>query len=170
MEYLHQRLSHKIVCDRSSETAGRILSILSNLGSSESDKIAQYDMVPVKDKDTREILHRMYRQNCSELMTLNRSASSSMQQYVWSVSEQFSQVVLRDTVQALYNLRLRRQRQVQVGKEWIERAQQAAVTEENDHETDRVNYQRFCVGLERLDNAVLQLDETLMVLRDFQLR
>jgi hypothetical protein len=136
MEYLHQRLSHKIVCDRSSETAGRILSILSNLGSSESDKIAQYDMVPVKDKDTREILHRMYRQNCSELMTLNRLASSSMQHYVWSVPQQFSQVILRDTVQALYNPRLRRQRQVQVRKEWIERAQQAVVMEENDHETD----------------------------------
>ena len=54
-----------------------------------------------------------------------------------------------------------------MGKEWIERAQQAGDTEENDHETDRINYQRFCVGLERLDNAAFQLDETLMVLRDF---
>jgi DNA-directed RNA polymerase III subunit RPC3 len=168
MEYLHKRMAHKIVCDRSGETAGRILSILSVLGSLESDKIAQHAMVPVKD--TREILHRMYRQNYLELMTLNRSASTSMQHYVWSVSEQFSQVIVRDTAHALYNLRLRRQRQVQVGKEWIERAQQAAVTEENDHETDRVNYQKFCVGLERLDHAVLQLDETLMILRDFQLR
>ncbi|GAX24767.1 DNA-directed RNA polymerase III subunit RPC3 [Fistulifera solaris] len=168
MEYLHKRMAHKIVCDRSGETAGRILSILSVLGSLESDKIAQHAMVPVKD--TREILHRMYRQNYLELMTLNRSASTSMQHYVWSVSEQFSQVIVRDTAHALYNLRLRRQRQVQVGKEWIERAQRAAVTEENDHETDRVNYQKFCVGLERLDHAVLQLDEMLMVLRDFQLR
>lgn len=166
VEYLHQRLAHKIVCDRSGETAGRILSILSNLGSLESDKVAQYAMVPVKD--TRETLHRMYRQNYLELMPLNRASAPSMQHFVWSVSEQFSQVILRDTAQALYNIRLRRQRQVQVGKEWIERAQQAAVTEENDHETDRVNYQKFCVGLERLDHAVLQLDETLMVLRDFQ--
>ncbi|GAX24229.1 hypothetical protein FisN_4Lh325 [Fistulifera solaris] len=168
MEYLHKRMANKIVCDRSGETAGRILSILSVLGSLESDKIAQHAMVPVKD--TREILHRMYRQNYLELMTLNRSASTSMQHYVWLVAEQFSQVIVRDTAQALYNLRLRRQRQVQVGKEWIERAQQASVTEENDHETDRVNYQKFCVGLERLDHAVLQLDETLMILRDFQFR
>lgn len=69
--------------------------------------------------------------------------------------------------QALTNLRLRRQHEVEVGKDWIERAKEAAVTEVNEPELDKENYNKFCRGLERLDNACLQLDETLMVLLDF---
>ena len=65
---------------------------------------------------------------------------------------------------AALNLRLRRQHQMEVGKDWIKRA---GDEEENEHEEDKANYQRFCQGLERLDNALLQLDETLMVLKDF---
>jgi DNA-directed RNA polymerase III subunit RPC3 len=64
-------------------------------------------------------------------------------------------------------MRLRRQHEVEVGKDWIERAKEAGATDENENETDKVNYTRFCQGLERLDNAALQLDETLMVLIDY---
>ena len=44
---------------------------------------------------------------------------------------------------ALYNLRLRRQHEVQVGKEWIERAKEAEITDENEHQQDKLNYQKF---------------------------
>ncbi len=56
---------------------------------------------------------------------------------------------------------------MEVGKEWIERAKEAGVTDENENEVDKANYAKFCQGLERLDCALLQLDETLMVLKDF---
>lgn len=67
---------------------------------------------------------------------------------------------------ALLNMRLRKQHEVEVGKDWIER-QKEGTTDENENETDKMNYERFCHGLERLDNAALQLDETLMVLREY---
>jgi DNA-directed RNA polymerase III subunit RPC3 len=67
----------------------------------------------------------------------------------------------------MVNIRLRRQHEVEVGKEWIERAKEAGLTDVNENEMDKNNYNKFCQGLERLDNAILQLDETLMVLLDF---
>lgn len=88
--------------------------------------------------------------------------------YLWSISKQRILKNVTDNVGvALLNMRLRRQHEVEVGKDWIERAKEAGATDENENETDKVNYTRFCQGLERLDNAALQLDETLTVLKDY---
>jgi len=57
--------------------------------------------------------------------------------------------------------------EVEVGKDWMDRAKEAGATEENVHEEDKKKYHAFCMGLERLDCACLQLDETLMILKDF---
>jgi len=54
-----------------------------------------------------------------------------------------------------------------VGKDWIERAKEAETNDENDFVEDQLNYQKFCEGLLRLDNYLVQLDETIMVLRDY---
>jgi len=167
-EYLHDRIIYKVVHDRHGEIAGRIVSILSVLGWLESDKIAEHAMVPAKD--TREILHQLFRKKYVDLFQVSaaRMPTPANTTYLWRADrDQLLATVLDDTALALWNIRLRRQRQVEVGKEWIERAQQAEDMDENAHETDRIQYQRFCNGLERLDNAVLQLDETLMVLKDF---
>ena len=56
---------------------------------------------------------------------------------------------------------------MEVGKDWMDRAKEAGATEENVHEEDKKKYHAFCMGLERLDCACLQLDETLMILKDF---
>ena len=88
--------------------------------------------------------------------------------FLWSVDGNNMLKVARDNAcQALTNVRLRRQHEVAVGKEWIERAKEAGETDENDHEGDKNNYNKFCQGLERLDNGAAQLDETLMALYDF---
>jgi len=88
--------------------------------------------------------------------------------YLWKVSgPQIIQNIKDNVCKALLNLRLRRQHQVEVGKTWIERAQEAGDMDENDHEADKLNHRKFCLGLERLYYSCLQLDETLMVLEDF---
>jgi DNA-directed RNA polymerase III subunit RPC3 len=74
------------------------------------------------------------------------------------------ETVTANVCRALTNIRLRRQHEVEVGKAWIERSKEKEV---NEHEMDKENYNKFCQGLERLDNAALQLYETLMVLLDF---
>mmetsp|Transcript_27752 Transcript_27752/g.42711 ORF Transcript_27752/g.42711 Transcript_27752/m.42711 type:complete len:102 (+) Transcript_27752:70-375(+) len=88
--------------------------------------------------------------------------------YLWYFNKARTEATVRGNVAtALCNIRLRRQHEIEVGKEWIERAREAGETDENDHELDKANYNRFCLGLRRLDDAAIRLDETLMVLTDF---
>ena len=76
--------------------------------------------------------------------------------YLWSLDKHRVVKIVTDTVlTCLLNMNLRRQHEVEVGKDYIERAKEAGATYENDNETDKVNYTRFCQGLERLDIASL---------------
>jgi DNA-directed RNA polymerase III subunit RPC3 len=112
----------------------------------------------------------LYRANYITLFTLQQSKQHNPANmiYLWTaVKTRMQQTVTDNVCRALINLRLRRQHEVEVGKDWIERAKEAAFTDVNEHEMDTENYKKFCQGLERLDNAALQLDETLMVLLDF---
>lgn len=166
--FLRERIHHQVLYDSHGEVAARICSILDRKGYLESDAVAELAMLPAKD--TREILHKLYREKYVTLFTLQQSKqhNPATTLYLWTVKrEHLGQTVLDNVCSALVNLRLRRQHEMEGGKDWIERAKEAGVTDENDHEVDKVNYQKFCQGLERIDNATLQLDETLTVLMDF---
>jgi len=168
VEHLQERIIHQVIYDSEGEVAARLCSILRIQGHLESDAIAEAAMVPAKD--TREFLHRLYRQNYISLLSLSSSKQHNYASiiYLWSVSNSRILTTVRDNVAlALTNMRLRRQHEVDVGKEWIERAKEAGSTDVNENEIDKTNYNKFCQGLERLDNAILQLDETLMALVDF---
>jgi transcription initiation factor IIE alpha subunit len=130
-------------------------------------------MVPAKD--TRAILHELYRSRYIDLFQLSTSHSSkqhynpSTSIYLWCVhQDRLRSKVIDDVLTATRNLRLRRQHESEVvGREWIERAQRQTYEDENEHETDKINQQKFELGLERIDGALQQLDETLLALSDF---
>jgi hypothetical protein len=172
-DFLRRRIIHQVILDRHGEVAARIVSILSKQGWLESETLA--DFVMVQAKDTRSMLHELYRSRYIELFLL--AASSGGRQphnpataiYLWSVhKDRLLSNVTQDVAMSCWNIRLRRQHESQIiGKDWIERAQQAHEMDENEHERDKINSLKFCAGLERLDVALQQLDETLMVLCDF---
>jgi hypothetical protein len=167
--YLTDRVLYQVVLDRHGEVAARVASILLKHGYLESEKLAETAMVPAKD--TREVLHHLFRSRYVELVQLSNSRQYNPANaiYAWGVERtRLRRNITDDVAKALGNVRLRREHEVEViGKNWMERAQQALDMDENDHETDKRNYQKFCLGLERLDVAALQLDETLMALCDF---
>jgi DNA-directed RNA polymerase III subunit RPC3 len=131
-------------------------------------QIAEMAMVPAKD--TREVLHRLYRDSYIDLFNINQGKqhNPSSMIYLWGVSVPRCTSKIADNVcTALCNMRLRRQHEIEVGKDWIERAKEANATDENENETDKLMFSRFCQGLERLDNAAINLDGTLLVLKDY---
>lgn len=167
-KYLRGRIFNQVVSDRHGEVAARVISILGSKGWLESHTVAEHAMIPVKE--TREALHHLYRSGYIDLFHLSntRQYNPGKAIYLWCLDRsRLMGKIIDNVATGLYQIRVRREHQVEVGKEWIERAQQAAETEENDHESDKLDYQKFCLGLERLDVAVQQLDETLMALRDF---
>ena len=162
---LRHRIIHRVVTTHQGVVAARIINILQQRGHCESDIVAEDAMVPAKE--AREALHRLHREKyiCLSDMHLTKTHNTGTAIYLWNViPSRMSKTVINYVTTAILNLRLRRQHEVEVGKEWMDRAKDS--TDENDNEEDKKKYQAFCKGLERLDSACLQLDETLMVLND----
>ena len=114
----------------------------------------------------------MYKAKYIEMLYLQQSKQHNPGTaiYLWHVDrKRLTHTIVQHLCRALVNLRMRRQHEMQLGKDWIERAKEAGDMEENETKLDKENYQKFCQGLERIDNACLQLDETLMGLKDFEL-
>lgn len=168
VDFAQERIVHQIVLDRHGVVAARVISILLKHRWLESEALAEHAMVPAKD--IREVLHTLYRSRYVEMNSFSnlRQHNPSHSIYLWGVNKaRLRRQASEDITTALWNLRLRRQHEMEIGKDWVERAQQATDTDENDHEMDRLNYQKFCLGLERLDHAALQLDDALMAMIDF---
>merc|ERR1712216_660488 len=130
-------------------------------GHCESDVIAEDAMVPAKE--AREILHRLHREKYINLFDMHQTKTHNTGTaiFLWNViPSRLYKTVINNVCLALYNLRLRRQHEVEVGKDWMDRASSGTASEENVHEEDKKKYHAFCKGLERLDCACLQLDET----------
>jgi len=165
---LRSRIQHRILTTHHGLVAARIVSVLTMKGHCESDVIAEDAMVPAKE--AREILHRLHREKYINLFDMHQTKTHNTGTaiFLWNViPSRLYKTVINNVCMALYNLRLRRQHEVEVGKDWMDRASSGAASEENVHEEDKKKYHAFCKGLERLDCACLQLDETLMILKDF---
>jgi hypothetical protein len=170
MTFWKARVVHQIISDRHGQSAARIVTILLERGWLEADTLAEFAMVPVKDM--RAMLHTLYQSGYVELFPLYTSSSARQHNpnnaiFLWKVDRaQLLRIVTEQVALATWNLRVRRQHQVEdCGKSFMERASQS--TDENENADDRRNYQKFELGLERIDVALQQLDETLMVLQDF---
>ena len=168
LSYLKGRITHQVVRDHYGDVGARICSILEAKGHLEGDAVAEGAMVPAKD--AREMLHQLYKANYISMLYLQQTKqhNPANAMYLWCVDKKrMHHTILMNVSGALFNMRLRRQHEVQVGKDWIDRAKLAGDTDENESEMDKINYNKFCQGLERIDNACLQLDETLMILKEF---
>lgn len=88
--------------------------------------------------------------------------------YLWSIiPERLQTNVLSNVCKAFCNIRLRNQHEVRLGKEWLERAEEAHAADENEVAIDKIRRDNFFKGLDRLNQACMQLDETLMSLTSF---
>jgi transcription initiation factor IIE alpha subunit len=165
--YLRRRVVHQVIFDHQGVIGARIVSILHQVGYQESDKLAEMAMAPAKD--IREILHGLYRKRYIENMGLStRQYAPAQTTYLWGVNyPKLVHTITDNVLTALVNIRLRREHEILVGSHWIERTKQKDDIDENDHEADKINYQKFCLGLERLDVAASQLELTLMILLEY---
>lgn len=169
LSYLKGRIVHQVVKDHFGDVGARICSILEARGHLEADAVADNAMVPAKD--AREMLHQLYKANYISMLYLQQSSKQhnpATAMYLWCVEKKsLHKTIQKNITRALVNLRLRRQHEVEQGKDWIERAKLAGDMDENESAIDKLNYNKFCRGLERIDNSCLQLDETLLIVKDF---
>lgn len=162
VEYVRGRAVHRAVCDRFGDLAGRLCAILGTRGYLEAEALAEDAMIPVKE--TQDILNRLYRANIVTMLNIQQTKQHNplTAVYLWTVdrTRMFS-TITNDICAALTNLRLRHRHEMAGGTDFVNRAA------EGDDNDGGEAYVQFYKGLERLDNACLQLDETLMLLKDY---
>eukprot|EP00815_Leptocylindrus_aporus_P009359 CAMPEP_0116059178 /NCGR_PEP_ID=MMETSP0322-20121206/5642_1 /TAXON_ID=163516 /ORGANISM="Leptocylindrus danicus var. apora, Strain B651" /LENGTH=643 /DNA_ID=CAMNT_0003543511 /DNA_START=101 /DNA_END=2032 /DNA_ORIENTATION=- len=167
VNYLQRRLMHQLVKDQFGELSARIISVLQSRGQLESEKIGEFALLPCKE--AREHLNRLYLSgyvSMENYQVAGKSYNPNNALYTWAICQRKMKQVSSDNIMlALLNIRLRKQHEMEIGKAWVER--QESGLEENESEEDTKKYHEFCRGLERLDNAIIQLDESLLIMRDF---
>ena len=160
-ESMHERVRHKIVLDRQGERAARVVRILQLRGWLESDTLATLTMVPAME--ARGILHNLYQNGYVELfpMSNSRHHNPSGAVYLWGVrKERLAAKIVHDVSRALFNMRLRHQHELDRGKGVSGRSN------ETGSDIDFRNSALFELGLERVQNALFELEKTLGILTD----
>mmetsp|Transcript_10883 Transcript_10883/g.25966 ORF Transcript_10883/g.25966 Transcript_10883/m.25966 type:complete len:501 (+) Transcript_10883:649-2151(+) len=171
VRYLHDCQQHQFIKSNLGINAARTVSILKEHSFLESDLVAEKAMMP--PKETRDVLHNLFRQGYVNLLNLNQGKqyNTSTTIYLWEYNRTKLQRKVSDEVcTALLNMRLRRQNEICRGAQFMDRAATAAANSmggENEHKADQEERRKFAVGLQRIDNAILSLDELSMTLEDF---
>ena len=170
VNFLHDCQRHQFIKSNLGNDAARTISILKEHSFLESDLVAEKAMMP--PKEARDVLHDLFRRGYINLLNLNQgkqyNTSSSI--YLWEYNCPKLQRKISDEVcTALLNMRLRRQHEICRGAQFMDRAATVAANSlgENEHKEDQEERRRFAVGLQRIDNAILSLDELSMTLLDF---
>lgn len=168
VQYLHQRMIYQIVHDRHGAVAARVMSILLQKGFMESERLASEAMVPAKDM--QEVLNRLYLSDYLRMMMFSpRQYNPNHMTFLWGFEyPKLVQTVTGQAAQALLNIRLRRDSEAQVGKLFLDRAKQAADVDENENQDDKEKHEKFILGMERLDVASQQLEDTLVCFLEFR--
>ncbi|KAL3795518.1 hypothetical protein HJC23_009231 [Cyclotella cryptica] len=120
LQRLRDRTLHRIITQPHGLVAARIVSILRVKGHMGSDAIAEDAMVPAKE--AREILHRLHRDKYVNLfdMHMTKTHNSATAIYLWHViQDRLLEAVINDVYLAIFHLWLRRQHEVEVGKDWM---------------------------------------------------
>jgi DNA-directed RNA polymerase III subunit RPC3 len=170
IDYIHDCQQHQFITTRLGDEAARICSILKDYSYLESDLVAEKAMMPTKD--ARDVLHRLFRQGYIGLLNLNQGKqyNTSSMIYLWEYNrKKIIRKVSDDVCTALLNMRLRRQHEITRGAQFMDRAANAGQSDfdENEHKADLEERRKFAVGIQRLDNAILSLDELSMTFEDF---
>jgi hypothetical protein len=170
VNFLHDCQRHQFIKSNLGNDAARTISILKEHSFLESDLVAEKAMMP--PKETRDVLHDLFRRGYINLLNLNQgkqfNTSSSI--YLWEYNcTKLQRKVSDEVCVALLNMRLRRQHEICRGAQFMDRAATVAANSmgENEHKADLEERRSFAVGLQRIDNAILSLDELSMTLEDF---
>ena len=121
------------------------------------------EMAILPAKTAREQLYQLYREGWLTYIDISKRSDFNVGSTYWFWTLQLPQVeyqILEHLYHSAYNLRMRRQTEFTKGKDLVEFAQAA-----NEEENARL--QRLSTMLARLDKALLEVDDTILLFDKF---
>lgn len=161
-DYLKQATMHAYIQDKFGVQSARIVRLILEKRQLEQKSIGELALLPLNEARRR--LYDLYRDKLIHLQEIPKRSDHNPvhTMYTWSVNTFHIERVIRERVQdSICKLRSRRDFIAKENKELIARSSQ--LVEENDLE----KFDKLSQGLDRLDRSILQLDENLMLYRDF---
>lgn len=156
IEDLKARAIHSIAETRYGTFAARICELLARKKYLDQQKVGEMAILPAKT--AREQLYLLQREGWITNIDISKRSDFNVGSTFWFWTLDQANVdrnILEHLHQAAYNLRARRQHEFLQGKDLVEFAQAG------EQETERL--QRLSTILARLDKALLEVDETIML-------
>ncbi|CAM9690149.1 unnamed protein product [Pylaiella littoralis] len=164
VQYMRSSLVKCTARDRYGKETARIIEILLQNKFLDQQQVGEMAMIP--PSDARERLYQLLKDRMVSVQEVPKRAdhNPSTTFYLWTIKhDQVAQVVLDTLYKAMLNMRLRRKFVYCNDKELF--IHDAAARLSNDAEKERLDQVRR--SLDRLDTALLRLDENLMFFNTF---
>ncbi|XXQ38038.1 DNA-directed RNA polymerase III subunit RPC3 [Plasmodiophora brassicae] len=164
---LRRRHTQSIVRAKFGDEAGRIFMLLLDKKQLESKSVS--DLALVSKKQTREKLYKMLEQDFVHLQELAKSADRNPQRtlYIWSVPLNKVYAQLRSAFMfAWVNLRERLKRETEEAQPVIDHLRYSGAGASSLSEADQKVYETWAKRSERLENAMLRVDDDILLFRD----
>eukprot|EP01041_Mallomonas_annulata_P010948 gene10948-22864_t len=159
IQLLKKRTIHSIICEKFGLQTGRIFELLLKKKYLDQQKIADLAILPARE--ARERLYKLYANKWVNYVEVSKRIDfqSNSTLFFWYIDLlKMNHNLLESMYKSLYNIRKRRKFEFEQGKELVEFANQIT----NVTEADR--FDKLARSLDRLDRAVLKVDETIMML------
>ncbi|CAM9459227.1 unnamed protein product [Ectocarpus fasciculatus] len=167
VQYIRSNLVKCTARDRYGKETSRIMEILLQNKYLDQQQVGEMAMIP--PSDARERLYRLLRDRMVSVQEVPKRADRNPNTtfYLWTIKhDQVAQVVLESLYKAMLNMRLRRKFVYSNDKACMHLfIHDAAARLSNDAEKERLDQVRR--SLDRLDTALLRLDENLMFFNTF---
>ncbi|TMW63835.1 hypothetical protein Poli38472_002776 [Pythium oligandrum] len=162
IEFLRQSTSHAYISEKFGVQSARIIRLLMEKRQLEQKTIGELALLP--SNDARRRLYELYRENLVKLQEIPKRAdhNPAFTMYCWSVDVPGLELSIAERIQdSLSKLRRRRKDEAEQNKELIARSDQLV------DENDLAKFDKISRALDRLDRAIIHLDNMLMLYRDF---
>ena len=162
VDFLKQHTSHSYVQEKFGTPSARILRLLMDKRQMEQKTIGEVALLP--SNDTRKRLFEMYAEHLVKLQEIPKRAdhNPAFTVFCWSVDVPKLERLVTERIQdSLGKLRRRRKHEAHENKDLIARSDQLVEAH------DLAKFDKLSRALDRLDRAILQLGEMLMLYRDF---
>lgn len=162
VEYLQHATTHGYIQEKYGVASARIVRLLIEKRQLEQKTIGELALLP--SNDARHRLYELYADKMLNLQEISKRAdhNPAFTFYCWSVNVPQMQTRITERVQdSLCRLRRRRKFEAEENKELIARSEQLVEAYDLD------KFDKLSRSLDRLDRAIIHLDEMLMLYRDF---
>jgi hypothetical protein len=159
---LKKKMKHSIAIEKFGKLSGRIVELLERNSFLDQQAIGEMAIIPARE--ARERLYCLYREKWVDYVEVCKRTDYSPAStfYFWYLDKAKLGKALQESIyESLYKLRLRGVFEIEKDKSTVD------ITKAPDNAKEAMKIARLAGIINRLDQALLQIDYSLMLLKDF---